>query len=284
VSARAATTTRFSASTRRKLVHGTLIGGTVLFVSILILAPLAGITIAALKPGWSVWANTFGQSDVRHAFLLTGVITMVTVAATSVLGVVVALVLARDRFAGRGLLSAIVDLPLAVSPVVVGLAAILLFGRGGWFEPWFTAHGIQVVFALPSMVLVTVFICIPFVIREVAPLLTELGTGEEEAARTLGASWFQTFFRITLPNIRWGLLYGVALTTARALGEIGAVVVVSGAIQGQTETATIYVMRAFDENQDPSGYMVALSLALVSIVLLAGIEIFKRKEEKELAA
>ncbi len=279
-----ATTTRFSAATRRRLVHGVLIGGTYLFVTVLILAPLAGIVVAAVKPGWSVWAHTFGSPDVRHAFVLTGIITVITVVVTTVLGVVVALVLARDRFAGRGLVSAFVDLPLAVSPVIVGLAAILLFGRGGWFEPWFTAHGIQVVFALPSMVLVTIFICIPFVIREVAPLLQELGTGEEEAARTLGASWFQTFFRITLPNIRWGLLYGVALTTARALGEIGAVLVVSGAIQGHTETATLYVLRAFDENQDASGYAVALSLALISIVLLAGIEIFKRKEEKELSA
>jgi len=265
-------------------VHGGLIGGTYLFVSILVLAPLAGIVVAAVQPGWHVWSSTFGSADVRHAFLLTAVITVITVAVTAVLGVVVALVLARDRFAGRGLLSAVVDLPLAVSPVIVGLAAILLFGRGGWFEPWFTAHGIQIVFALPSMVLVTIFICIPFVVREVAPLLQELGTGEEEAARTLGASWLQTFFRITLPNVRWGLLYGVALTTARALGEIGAVIVVSGAIQGQTETATLYVLRAFDQNRDASGYMVALSMALVSIVLLAGIEICKRKEEKELAA
>src|SRR5207249_2464022 len=151
-----------------------------------ILAPLAGIVVAAVKPGWSAWAKTFGSPDVRHAFLLTGIITVITVAVTTVLGVVVALVLARDRFVGRGVVSAVVDLPLAVSPVIVGLAAILLFGRGGWFEPWFTAHGIQVVFALPSMVLVTVFISIPFVIREVAPLLRELGTGEEEAARTLG--------------------------------------------------------------------------------------------------
>jgi sulfate transport system permease protein len=166
--------------------------------------------------------------------------------------------------------------------VVVGLAAVLLFGNGGWFEPWFSARGIQILFAVPSMVLVTIFISIPFVIREVAPLLEELGTEEEEAARTLGASWLQTFLRVTLPNIRWGLLYGIALTTARAVGEIGAVLIVSGSIAGQTETATLYILRAFDEGKDPSGYMVALILALVSIVLLAGIEIFKSREEKEL--
>jgi sulfate transport system permease protein len=164
----------------------------------------------------------------------------------------------------------------------VGLSAVLLFGRGGWFEPWFSAHGIQIIFALPSMVLVTIFICIPFVVREVAPLLEELGTQEEEAARTLGASTLQTFFKVTLPNIRWALLYGLALTTARAIGEIGAVLIVSGAITGQTETATLYILRAFDEGNDPQGYIVAMTLALISVVLLAGIEIFKRKEEREL--
>jgi sulfate transport system permease protein len=166
--------------------------------------------------------------------------------------------------------------------VIVGLAAVLLFGRTGWFGPWFAAHGIQIIFAVPSMVLVTIFICIPFVIREVAPLLEELGTEEEEAARTLGASRLQTFFKVTLPNVRWGLLYGIALTTARALGEIGAVLIVSGTIAGQTETSTLYVLRAFDEGQEASGYIVALTLAGISIVLLAFIEIFKRREEKEL--
>src|SRR5436190_2573624 len=146
-----------------------------------------------------------------------------TVAVTAVFGVVVGLVVTRDSFAGRRLVSAMVDLPLAVSPVIVGLMAVLLFGRGGWFEPYFAARGIQIVFALPAMVIVTIFICIPFVIREVAPILEELGTAEEDAARTLGASSSQSFRRVTLPNIRWGLFYGIALTTARSIGEIGAV-------------------------------------------------------------
>lgn len=273
---------RTSERTRRRLVHGGLTAVTVLYIGLLIVAPLVGIAIAALKPGLSGWTETLSQPDVRHALALTAVITFETVLVTSVLGVVVALVLARDRFPGKRFVSALVDLPLAVSPVVVGLAAVLLFGNGGWFEPWFSARGIQILFAVPSMVLVTIFISIPFVIREVAPLLEELGTEEEEAARTLGASWLQTFLRVTLPNIRWGLLYGIALTTARAVGEIGAVLIVSGSIAGQTETATLYILRAFDEGKDPSGYMVALILALVSIVLLAGIEIFKSREEKEL--
>jgi sulfate transport system permease protein len=235
-----------------------------------------------MRAGWSTIAAVFTAPDVRHAYYLTMVITVVTVVVTSMLGVVVALVLTRDRFPGKRFMSAFVDLPLAVSPVIVGLMAVVLFGRGGWFEPWFAARGIQVIFAVPSMVLVTIFICIPFVVREVAPVLHELGTSEEEAARTLGASSLQTFFRVTLKNIRWGLLYGIALSTARAIGEIGAVLIVSGMITGQTETATLIVYRFFEQYQDSSGYVVALSLALISIVLLAVIEMLKRREEKEL--
>jgi sulfate/thiosulfate transport system permease protein len=189
--------------------------------------------------------------------------------------------LVRDRFFGRRILNALVELPLAVSPITVGLMVILLFGRGGWFEPFFAAQGIQVIFALPSMILVTIFICLPFVIREVGPVLEELGTAEEEAARTLGASSLQTFFRVTLPNVKWGLAYGTALATARALGEIGAVLIVSGSIQGQTETATLYIFRALEERQEASGYVVALSLAAISILLLGAIEVFKHRRLKE---
>jgi sulfate/thiosulfate transport system permease protein len=266
--------------TRRKLVHGGFIAIAFLYVGILVIAPLIGIAWAAFSAGWSTIVSTLKQPDVLHAFYLTGVITVITVIVTSVFGVIVALVIARDRFPGRALMSALVDLPLAVSPVIVGLMAVVLFGLGGWFEPWFTSHGIRILFAVPSMVIVTIFICIPFVIREVVPVLQEVGVTEEEAARTLGASSFQTFFRVTLKNIRWGLLYGIALTTARSIGEIGAVLIVSGQITGQTETATLYVLRAFDQFQDQQGYIVALTLALVSIVLLVLIEIFKRRQER----
>jgi len=271
---------RLSGGARRRLVHGSLIGATVAYVGVLVVAPLVGIAVAALKPGLSAWRTVFSDPYATHAYVLTGFITAETLLVTTVMGVAVALVLARDRFPGRAVVNALVDLPLAVSPVVVGLAAVLLFGRGGWFEPWFAARGIQVLFAVPSMVLVTIFISIPFVIREVAPLLQELGTEEEEAARTLGASHLQTFFRVTLPNIRWGLLYGIALTTARALGEVGAVLIVSGTIAGQTETSTLFILRAFDEGHDTPGYVVALTLAMVSILMLSGIEIFKRRQEK----
>jgi sulfate transport system permease protein len=284
VSAREIRPACLSAPARRRLVHGGLITAALVYVSALVLAPLVGIAWAAIRPGWSVWRQTLTSHDALHAYLLTALVTLVSVVVTSVFGVAVALVLARDHFPGRGFLSAAADLPIAISPVIVGLMVVLLFGRGGWFEPWFTAHGIQVIFAAPSMALVTLLICIPFVIREVVPVLEETGTEEEEAATTLGASSLQTFFKITLPNIRWGLLYGIALSTARAIGEVGAVIVVSGLIAGQTETATLYIFRLFDQGHDEQGYIVALTLAAVSIVLLAAIEIFKKREEKELSS
>ena len=266
---------------RGRRVRAVMLVVALLYVGVLLLAPLAGILWSAFKGGFGGLAQTFTQADVIHALTLTGMIMLVTVVVTTVLGVVVALVLARDRFPGKRLLSAVVDLPLGVSPVIVGLMAVLLFGRGGWFEGFFAARGIQVIFALPSMILVTIFISIPFTIREVVPVLQELGTEEEQAAWTLGASRLQTFFRVTLPNIRWGLLYGIALSTARAIGEIGAVIIVSGAIQGRTETATLYILRTFDQGQDQRGFAVALTLALFSIVLLIGIEFFKSRERKE---
>jgi len=252
-----------------------------LYVLALLLAPLGGIIFYGLKSGLGAIGRTFSLPDVRHAFYLTFVIMLVTVAVTTAFGVVVALLLARDRFPGKRLVSALVNLPLAVSPVIVGLMAVLLFGRSGWFESFIAARGIQIIFALPSMILVTIFISIPFVVREVVPVLEELGMEEEQAAWTLGASRLQTFFRVTLPNIRWGLLYGIALSTARAIGEVGAVLIVSGLLQGRTETATLYILRAFDQFQEQQAYIVALTLAAFSILLLIGIETFKRKRTRE---
>jgi sulfate transport system permease protein len=268
---------------RRRLVRAGLLTVVVGYVGVLLFLPLITITWTALKPGWSTIRDTFADPTVQHALYLTGIITIVTVVVTTVFGVIVAWVLVRQRFRGRSFLNALVDLPFALSPVTVGLACVLLFGLGGWFKPWFDAHGIQIVFALPSMILVTIFISIPFVIREVQPVLEEVGVDEEDAARTLGASVWQSFRKVTIPNIRWGLLYGVALSAARALGEIGAVLIVSGGIQGKTETATIYIFRAYEERQTPSANVVALTLAAVSIVLLLGIELAKRHRDKERA-
>ena len=265
---------------KRKLIRGGLLALALAYVAILLVGPVVGIAWKALGSGLDVVLETLRQPDVIAAMKLTGFITLITVSVTSFFGVITSIVLVRHRFPGRRFFNALVDLPLAVSPVTVGLMAVLLFGRGGWFEPFFTARGISIIFAVPSMILVTIFICVPFVIREVGPVLEELGTEEEDAARTLGANPIQTFFRVTLPNIRWGLLYGVALSTARALGEIGAVLIVSGQIQGQNETLTLYIFRAFEERQDVQGNVVALLLATVSILLLATIEIAQEEEIK----
>jgi sulfate transport system permease protein len=266
---------------KARLWRALMLSVALLYVVVLLLAPLGGIIYYALKEGLGEVGHAYRQSDVRHAFYLTAVIMVITVIVTTFFGIIVALVLARDRFVGKRLVSALVDLPLAVSPVIVGLMAVLLFGRGGWFEPFFAARGIQVIFALPSMILVTIFISIPFVIREVVPVLQELGMEEEQAAWTLGASRLQTFRRVTLPNIRWGLLYGIALSAARSIGEVGAVLIVSGSLQGQTETATLYILRAFDQYQEQQAYIVALTLASFSIVMLIGIETLKRRASRE---
>lgn len=268
---------------RRRLVRAALLGVALLYVAMLLLLPLIGIIVTALKGGWHLIGNTFGDPQVRHAFLLTGIIAVITVAVTTVFGIIVAWVLVRQRFHGRAFLNALVDLPFALSPITVGLAAVLLFGRGGWFEPFFSSHGIQILFALPGMVLVTIFISIPFTIREVQPVLQELGTDEEDASRTLGASVTQTFRKVTLPNIRWALFYGMALSTARAIGEIGAVLLVSGLFQGRTQTATLAIYSMVENRQLPEAYVVALTLATVSILLLAGIEATKHHIGKERA-
>lgn len=260
--------------------RGILIGS-LAWVGLLLLLPLVAIVVTVVRSGASTLVDTLTSPDVLHAFKLTAIITGITVLVTTVFGVIVAWVLVRQRFHGRALLNAVVDLPFALSPVTVGLACVILFGPGGWFAPFFQARGIQVIFALPSMVLVTIFICIPFTIREVVPVLEEIGLDEEDASRTLGASVWHTFFRVTLPNIRWALAYGVALTTARAIGEIGAVLIVSGLLQGKTETATLFVFRAYEDRQTPQAYVVALVLASVSVLLLLAIELFRHREEKE---
>jgi sulfate transport system permease protein len=264
---------------RPRLVRGGIIATCILYVGILLLVPLAGIVYTALDSGVSRIAETFALPDVRHAFYLTGVITAITVVVTASFGVVTAWVVVRQRFPGKSVLNALVDLPFALSPVTVGLAAVILFGLGGWLEPFFQARGIQILFALPSMVLVTIFICMPFTIREVVPVLEEIGKDEEDAARTLGASIMQTWRKVTMPNIRWGLLYGIALTTARAIGEIGAVLIVSGLIKGQTETATLFIFTAIEERLYTEAYIVALTLAAVSIVLLVTIETARHRIE-----
>ena len=204
---------------RRRVVRGVLLSLALIYVGILLVAPTVGILWTVLQDGTQMIFDTFALQDVQNAFKLTATITVITVVVTAFFGVITAWVLARDNFPGRSILNAFVDLPMAVSPVIVGLMAVLLFGRGGWFEPFFAAQGIQIIFAVPSMVIVTIFISIPFVIREVTPVLQEIGTDEEEAAKTLGASSLQSFFRVTLPNIKWALCYGIALVGGPSPGR-----------------------------------------------------------------
>jgi sulfate transport system permease protein len=223
------------------------------------------------------WA-AITDPDTVSAFVLTLKIAAIAVPLNTVFGILVGLAIVRRRFPGKGLVNAFVDLPLALSPVVVGLSLFLLYGRTGWFGPWFTSHGHQVLFALPAMVLATVFVSVPYVAREVIPTLREVGDEQEQAAHTLGASSWQTFWRITLPSIRWAVIYGVVVTTARCLGEYGAVAVVSGSISGRTETATLRVQDYYENLDQAGAYGVALVLGLIAIVVLVLMTMLKPKE------
>jgi len=206
-------------------------------------------------------------------------IAAIAVPTNTVFGVICALAIVRQRFPGKGVMNALVDLPLALSPVVVGLAFLLLYSRTGWFGNWLTDHGIQVVFALPGMILVTIFVSLPFVVREVVPVLREIGTDQEQAAATLGASGWQTFRRVTFPAIRWAIAYGVVLTTARALGEFGAVSVISGHIVGKTETLTLHVEAQYQQFDYVGAYSASVVLAMIAIATLVAMTLFKPKEE-----
>ena len=202
----------------------------------------------------------------------------IAVPLNTIFGVACALAIVRRKFPGKGLVNAFVDLPLALSPVVVGFSLYLLYGRTGWFGHYLNAHGIQVLFALPAIVLATIFVSVPFVAREVIPTLREIGDEQEQAAFTLGASGWQTFWRVTLPSIRWAVIYGIVLTTARCLGEYGAVAVVSGSIQGKTETATLRVQEEVENLNNAGAYGIALALALISLLVLILMTTLRPKE------
>src|SRR5947199_5154988 len=227
-----------------------------------------------LQPAWEAVTNPQAQ----HALWLTLLIAAIAVPLNTVFGIVLGIALVRHRFPGRGLVNAVVDLPLALSPVVIGLALYLLYGTGGWLGG-LAGHGIQLLFALPGMTIATIFVSLPFVVREVVPVLREIGTDQEEAAVTLGASPFTTFRRITLPAIRWAVGYGVVLTTARALGEFGAVSVVSGRIAGRTETLTLRVQAAYDNFDTSGAYAASVVLALIAIATVVGLRAFHPREE-----
>ncbi len=256
-----------------------LMGAALLYIGVLIFLPLVAIVQGAFAQGVAPVIEALSDPQVVQSFMLSLWLALGTVAVNGVFGLVIAWVLVRQRFRGRTILNGLINLPFAVSPVVAGYMAILLFGRTGWFADWVAATGFRVVFALPGMFLVTVFVSLPFVVREVMPVLQEIGEESEQAAYTLGASGWYTFWRITLPGIRWGILYGLTLTFARALGEFGAVLVVGGAVQGHTETAPLYIYRAIEGREYVGAYSAALVLGVLSFVILVGMETLRRRLE-----
>jgi sulfate transport system permease protein len=242
------------------------------YLGVVLLGPLSMLFWRIYEEGASkAWAAVT-EPDTLHAFKVTLEIAAIAVPLNTVFGIVVGLAIVRTRFPGKGLVNAFVDLPLALSPVVVGLSLFLLYGRTGWI------HVGQILFALPAMVLATVFVSVPYVAREVIPTLREIGDEQEQAAHTLGASAWQTFWRITLPSIRWAVIYGVVVTTARCLGEYGAVAVVSGSISGRTETATLRVQDYYENLDQAGAYGVSLTLGLLAIVVLVLMTLLKPKE------
>jgi sulfate transport system permease protein len=250
-------------------VRYALIGFTLLVVGGLIVVPLASVFAQALAAGGGAyWRNLTADPDTRHAVFLTLVVAPVAVALNTLFGVAAAYTLARFRFPGRTVLTTLIDLPFSVSPVVAGLVFVLLFGLQTPVGGWLKAHGYQVIFAPPGLVLATAFVTAPFVARELVPVLEALGPDEEFAARSLGANGWQMFWRVTLPNIRWGLLYGVILCNARAMGEFGAIYVVSGRVGGRTDTMPLRVEKLFQEYNQPAAFALASVLTLLALVTL----------------
>jgi sulfate transport system permease protein len=248
------------------------------YLALLLVIPVGIVFFRTFEHGFGPFWDAVTSAGALHAFRLTVEIAIFAVIGNTIFGLTAAILIARYRFPGRTALNAFIDLPLAVSPVVVGLALILVYGR---FEPvgrWLDHHGIHVIFSLPGMVLATIFVSLPLLVRELVPVLEEIGIEQEQAAWTLGASGIQTFRRITLPSIRWALAYGVVLTLARALGEFGAVAVVSGSLVGKTQTLTLYVQQEF-QNFDPIGaYAAAFVLAVIAILALIFINLLRPKE------
>ena len=252
------------------------------YLALLLALPVGLVFYRTFENGIDPVIKALQAPAFQHAFWLTVTVTVIAVPMNTVFGIVSALALVRGRFPGRGLLNALVDLPFALSPVVIGLSLVLVYGKNGWFGSWLTASGIQVIYALPGMVLATMFVSLPFVTREVIPVLREIGTDQEEAAYVLGASPLRTFWRVTLPAIRWGVIYGVILTTARSLGEFGAVSIVSGRLSGKTETLTLYVQERFEEFDLVGAYTASVVLALLAIGVLLAMNLLQSQRGRAL--
>jgi sulfate transport system permease protein len=249
------------------------------YLALLVVLPVGTVFYRAFQHGLGAAWDAFTAPDALHALWLTLLVAGIAVPLNTVFGVGVSIILARHRFPGAWLLDALVDIPLAISPVVIGLALILVYGHAGWLGDWLARHGITVIFAVPGIIMASAAVSLPYVVREVLPVLQEIGTEQEQAARTLGARPFTVFRRITLPNIRRGLAYGVTLTTARVLGEFGAVAVVSGLIAGKTETMTLFISDSIDNLEPQSAYVGAVALCLAALIVLLVLTLSDRNRE-----
>jgi sulfate transport system permease protein len=254
------------------------------YLGLLLLVPVMLIFFKAFEDGFAHAWEAVTTPEAQHAFYLTIVMVVASIPITTVFGIACAIVIVRHRFRGKAFLNVLIDMPFAISPVVIGLALVLVYGsRDGWFGQDLAAAGIEVIFTPVGMALATAFVALPFVVREVIPVLQEIGDDQEEAASTLGASGWQTFWRVTLPSIRWGVTYGVVLATARALGEFGAVAVVSGHISGSTETMPLLVRKLYDTFDVSGAYAAAVVLALLALATLVGMNLIQRRDRKAVA-
>jgi sulfate/thiosulfate transport system permease protein len=249
------------------------------YIFLLLLLPLGLIFYKTFENGLAPPIDAITSPDGLHALKLTLLMVVIAVPLNTVFGVGCALLLVRSKWRGNAMIDAVINLPFAISPVVIGLSLFLLYGTTGWFEPGLAEAGIKVLFSVPGMVLASIFVSLPFVVRETVPVLQEIGTEQEQAASTLGANGWQTFWRVTLPAIRWGVAYGVVLTTARVLGEFGAVSVVSGSISGQTQTLPLFVEKQYQNFNLPGAFGASVLLALLALSTLLAMNVLKRKED-----
>ncbi|HEY9636659.1 MAG TPA: sulfate ABC transporter permease subunit CysW [Coleofasciculaceae cyanobacterium] len=266
-----------SLTKEQRWVKPVLIAVALTFLALVLFIPALNVFVQAFKGGIGPFFGNLTEPNFVHAVKLTVIVALIVVPMNVVFGLCAAWVIARNQFRGRTFLISLLDIPFAVSPVVAGLMIVLLYGRNGWFGPWLEAHNIKIIFAMPAMVLASAFITLPFVAREVIPVLEEAGAEQEEAAKTLGANDWQVFWRVTLPSIRWGLLYGVLLTNARTMGEFGAVSVVSGNLAGKTQTLPLFVEEAYKQYQTLAAFSAAVLLAGLALVTLVLKEILERK-------
>ena len=254
------------------------------FMFLFLVLPLAAVFSEALRKGFDAYWSALQEPDAWYAIRLTLFVALITVPLNLVFGVAAAWAIAKYEFTGKAFLTTLIDLPFSVSPVVAGLVIVLVFGAHGWFGPWLQAKDIKIIFAIPGIVLATVFVTFPFIARELIPLMQAQGSDEEQAGIVLGATGWQTFWYVTLPNIKWGLIYGVILCNARAMGEFGAVSVVSGHIRGQTTTMPLHVEILYNEYQSVAAFAVASLLALLALVTLAIKSIVEWRHSREIAS